>query len=119
MSNSLKDRLPLHRKLVSIMAGYKSSGDKTDAVYYNPPANVSLTYPCIIYSRRNDTQQFADNIRYFRRASYEIKVLDKNPDSLIVDEILEKLPLAVRQTNFVSDNIYHFILNISNGGIFK
>jgi hypothetical protein len=51
-------------------------------VYFQPPENVKLSYPCIIYSRGNiGKTQFADDIPYLHKTRYMVIVIDANPDS--------------------------------------
>ena len=39
-------------------------------VYYQPPENLKLTYPCIIYETSDILSNFADNNPYHGRISF-------------------------------------------------
>lgn len=80
-------------------------------VYYQPPSNLKMSYPCIIYSRANGKALHADNVPYRSLLKYQITVIDKNPDSPIADEI-EKLPTCSFDRHFNSDNLNHFVYTL-------
>lgn len=77
-----------------------------DHVYYQPPTNIRISYPCIIYELSNRTSDYADNGRYLNYKSYEITLIDKNPDSELPDKILE-LPMCKHDRRYVADNLNH------------
>ncbi len=75
-------------------------------VYYQPPASIQMKYPAIVYSRHKIGNTHADNTVYRQTHSYEIIVIDKNPDSPIVDKI-SQLPLCSFNRHYVADNLNH------------
>lgn len=75
-------------------------------VYYQPPANIRMQYPAIVYSRTDIWNTKADNINYRNLIAYNITVIDKNPDSLIVTEV-SKLPYCRFGRHYVVDNLNH------------
>lgn len=81
-------------------------------VYYQPPESIKIKYPAIIYSRNDIDNNFADDIVYMQNHTYQIIVIDANPDSEIVDKI-SKLPMCRYNRHYTSDNLNHdvFILN--------
>lgn len=80
--------------------------------YYQPPASVKMKYPAIVYSRKNIKNEFANDAVYTQKYSYEVVVIDEDPDSIIVEK-LSKLPACRFDRNFKSDNLNHdvFILH--------
>lgn len=80
-------------------------------VYFQPPATVKIQYPCIIYTRHQDRTNHADNVKYQTRKSYQVTVVDKDPDSLIPDKVFH-LPLCRFDRHYTADNLNHdvFIL---------
>jgi hypothetical protein len=80
-------------------------------VYYQPPVNIQIAYPCIVYSISNIDTKFADNIPYMRQKRYDLTVIDKDPDSMIVDKV-GCLPRCSFDRMFVSDNLYHWTFSI-------
>ena len=94
-------RLQLHELLVSI----------TPNVYFQPPTNVSLQYPCIVYKRDFIKSIFADNDPYHLRKRYMVTVIDRNPDSLIPDKIAA-LPMCLFNRFYTADNLNHDVFNL-------
>ena len=98
------NRLELQNLLESILGSRN--------VYYQPPESIKIKYPAIIYSRNNIDNNFADDIVYMQNHTYQIIVIDANPDSEIVNKI-SKLPMCRYNRHYTSDNLNHdvFILN--------
>lgn len=97
-------RLELQNLLESILGSRN--------VYYQPPESIKIKYPAIIYSRNNIDNNFADDIVYMQNHTYQIIVIDANPDSEIVNKI-SNLPMCRYNRHYTSDNLNHdvFILN--------
>lgn len=96
-------RLELQKLLESIL------GSKN--VYFQPPSNLVMKYPAIVYSHDYSTTQFAGNLPYHRRKRYLVTQIDRDPDSPIPDRIAQ-LPLSNFQRHFVQDNLHHNAFNI-------
>lgn len=82
-------------------------------VYFQPPASVHLQYPAIVYSLSNIRKTHANNRGYSMFNSYEVTLIDKNPDSEYVEKILE-LPYSSFDRHFKSDNLNHWVFTIYN-----
>lgn len=80
-------------------------------VYFQPPASVTMQYPCIVYERNADDAKFAGDTLYSHKKRYQVSVIDKNPDSLIPDKVL-CLPLCAFNRHFTKDNLNHDIYNL-------
>lgn len=80
-------------------------------VYFQPPENVKLNYPCIIYSRERITIEHADNIPYLKNKRYQVIVIYRDPDSDIPDKISE-IPTCIFDRHYVLDNLYHDAFNL-------
>lgn len=94
-------RLQLHEILLGI----------TDHVYFQPPTNVQLQYPCIIYSRDAARSEFADDMPYRFDWRYAVTIIDQNPDSTIPDQVAE-LPMCIFNRFFPADNLNHYVFNL-------
>jgi len=81
-------------------------------VYYQPPENLKLTYPCIIYERSNALQTYADNNPYLTTKRYAVTLITKTADN---DEYLDKLlelPMCTFDREFKTDNLVHDVFNL-------
>jgi hypothetical protein len=83
----------------------------SDAVFFQPPSNLQMTYPCIVFQIDDIVAQFADNKPYALEKRYMLTVIDRNPDSLIPDAVAG-LPKCKFDTHFVKDNLNHFVFNL-------
>jgi hypothetical protein len=80
-------------------------------VYFQPPANIVLTYPCIVYKRDFAQTQFAENRPYTRAVRYQVTVMDKNPDSDIPAKVAA-LPMCLFDRFYTADNLNHDVFNL-------
>lgn len=80
-------------------------------VYYQAPANVTMEYPAIRYSRTKIQARRADNIVYLKNNRYEIVVIDRKPDSPVIDKILE-LPCCEHDRHYTADNLHHDVFTL-------
>lgn len=80
-------------------------------VYFQPPANFKLTYPCIVYTRNKLVPVHADNKTYLHRKRYSLTLIDKNPDSAFVDAI-DDIPYCSHTRHFVADNMNHDVYDL-------
>jgi hypothetical protein len=94
-------RLELHQLLKSI----------TDNVYFQPPENVKLEYPCIIYKRDFAETEFADDIPYTFMLRYMVMVIDQDPDSDIPGKVAA-LPMSVFNRFYTADSLNHDVYNV-------
>lgn len=76
--------------------------------YYQPPASVSLKYPCIVYSRQGEKTRRADDDIYNNFIRYTLTYIDTKPDSPVVDKIARSFRFCSFDRVFISDNLYHY-----------
>lgn len=80
-------------------------------VYFQPPANVQMLYPAIVYERGRADTKFADNNPYSTTKSYSMTLISRNPDESIF-EVLAALPMCAHERFFVVDNLNHDVFSI-------
>ena len=68
-------RIELHTKLEFLL------GSKN--VYFQPPDNLKIKYPCILYYKSRPRHFKADDKNYLTRQGYTVTVVDYDPDSQI------------------------------------
>lgn len=94
-------RLDLHAILKTICTN----------VYFQPPSETVMQYPCIRYERSNIRSSSADNAPYKLQKEYTITVIDANPDSLIPDKVA-KLPQCSYDRPYKTEGLNHDVFNI-------
>jgi hypothetical protein len=83
----------------------------TPNVYFQPPPNISLEYPCIVYVRYGSKVQHAENALYLHTKLYQVTVIDRDPDSRLPD-MVEELPLCAFDRFFATENLNHHVFNL-------
>lgn len=96
-------RLELHEILCGVLGSRH--------VYYQPPENVQMEYPAIVYSRNSIENAFAENSVYKQDHQYQIIVIDKDPDSKTMDAV-SKLPMCRFVRHYEKDNLNHDVFTI-------
>lgn len=99
----MDSRLELHEILCGILGSRN--------VYYQPPASVQMKYPAIVYSRKKIDNLHANNAVYKQSNSYEVTVIDEDPDSEVVKKV-SMLPACVHERYFTSDNLNHDVFTL-------
>jgi hypothetical protein len=96
-------RLDLHALLLVILG--------TEHVYFQPPQNVQMQYPCIVYRRDKADTKFADNSPYRYTQRYQVTIIDKSPDSVILPKIAA-LPLSMFNRFYTVNNLNHDVFEL-------
>lgn len=94
-------RLEFNKKLLTIAKN----------VYFQQPSDVNIEYPCIVYGIKSIDKLSADDEVYNTNMSYTVTVIDRNPDSKIVDAILD-FKYCKFDRHFVSGGLNHSVFNI-------
>jgi hypothetical protein len=94
-------RLRLHERLIALV----------EHVYFQPPSNVQIQFPCILYERDDSYSRYAGNRPYIHAKRYQVTVVDRNPDSPLPDQV-ESFPYCQFAQAFVADELYHWVFNI-------
>lgn len=80
-------------------------------VYYQPPANITMVYPAIVYEYDRASDTNANNQAYSMHDGYRVTVLDRDPDSDIPN-LVRRLPMASLVTKNVKDGLHHTIFTV-------
>ncbi len=83
----------------------------TRNVYFQPPESVKINYPAIVYGLEHIQNNHANNGVYLLNRQYSVTLIDKNPDSLLVDKIAT-LPTCQFDRHFKSDNLNHWVYSL-------
>lgn len=96
----MADRLELQSELEELL------GSKN--VYFNPPETLKMKYPCIRYSLENPYTRHANNNVYMLVHKYEGVIIDRNPDSIIAESMLNAFQMCSLGSPYPADNLNHF-----------
>lgn len=80
-------------------------------VYFQPPDNLAIKYPAIVYSYDDVDDKYANNAKYGIIPGYQVIVVDVNPDSEIANQI-NSLPRSSFVREFKKDNLNHYIYRV-------
>jgi len=80
-------------------------------VYFQPPENVQMVYPAIVYQRDTGSTTFANNRPYGYEQQYQLTLISRDPDSELREQI-GALPKASHARFYVADNLNHDVFSI-------
>ena len=100
----MNKRLALHEKLVELVG--------SNNVYFQPPASVQISYPCVIYNVGNGDAKHADNMVYNYINSYDLTFIYKKPNIEIIEQVLAALPMCKVTRVYVADNLNHYAFSV-------
>ena len=83
----------------------------TEHVYFQPPNNIQMQYPCIVYNRDNANTKFANNYPYSFTQRYQVIVIDRNPDSFIPTKV-GSMPMCLYERFYTADNLNHDVFTL-------
>lgn len=99
----MSNRIELQAKLEELLGSRN--------VYYQPPENLKITYPAIVYSKDSINSKRADDAGYYFLTRYTITVIDKKPDNSVIDKLLT-IPYCSFDRHYISNNLNHDILTL-------
>ena len=99
----MKTRIEL-RELLASQTGLQN-------LYFQSPETVKMKYPCIVYGFNGLDSKFADDEKYIKRKKYTITIIDKDPDSVYPDKLVE-LPYCSFDRSYTADNLNHWVYTI-------
>ena len=77
-------------------------------VYFQPPENIGIQLPAIIYKLSDIDRRLADNRVYNQNRVYEVVVLDIDSESEIVDTLSNNIKCKfIRQ--YTANDTYHSV----------
>lgn len=94
----------LHKKLEAALAGTK--------VWFQPPSNISMTYPTVIYHMEGSNNTHADNSTYTKDVRYSVVVMDTNPDSTLWSSIMDAIPRSSLDNVMNVEGLYHWNITL-------
>lgn len=76
-------------------------------VYFAPPETVKIKYPCFVYNYQRFSTRKADDKTYTAYPHYEVTYISKDPDSGMINRMLDEFEMCSHTASFMSDNLNH------------
>ena len=95
-------RLELHNELLKLIPN----------AYFQPPSNIQLIYPCIVYHKNSKDIMNANNGKYLSTQEYRLTLIEKKADSPLADAIENSFNHCSITGYYVMDGLNHTTLNL-------
>lgn len=83
----------------------------TPNVYFQPPSDVQILYPAIVYERDRADTKYADDVPYGITKQYSMTLITENPDDAIF-EALSQLRMCAHERHFAAESLNHDVFSI-------
>ena len=80
-------------------------------VYFQPPSDIKMSFPCIVYERARTDTHFANDNPYLGTKRYTLTSINRDPDSEI-PELIATLPMCTHSSYFVTNYLNHDVFDI-------
>lgn len=84
---------------------------KHDRVYFQPPENLKIEYPAVVFHLSKMEIDRASDVPYKGAKEYSVTLITKDPEPDVIDEIL-KIPYSSLDTTYISDGMNHFVFTV-------
>lgn len=81
-------------------------------VYYQPPANVKMSYPCIRFKLESVDEMYASNRLYRTMVKYQIIYITNKVNDGIITLLPSELRYCTFDRQYSSDNLYHYVFEV-------
>lgn len=80
-------------------------------VYFQPPDNVTLSYPAIVYKLDDMETRHANDLPYTINVRYQLTYIDRRPNSPVLEKLV-RLRSCSFDRAFTSEGLNHAIYNL-------
>ena len=81
-------------------------------VYFQPPSDLRMMFPCIVYSKKSNKVTRANNHSYNSRQEYQLTIIERDPDSDLADKVVSHFQYSSIGTYFVVDSLHQTTINL-------
>lgn len=81
-------------------------------VYFQPPSNFYMEYPCFVITRGSGSQTPADNSTYQFVKRYTITHIGYDPDDDIIDRMVAHFQMCKYDRSFTEDTLQHDVFSL-------
>ena len=97
-------RIELGQKLKTILGNTN--------VYFQPPSNLAMKYPCAVYTLDGINQRHANDETYKSDRRYMVTFISKDPDNTYYESMVDEFKYTRFDRRFVVDNLYHDVFTV-------
>lgn len=80
-------------------------------VYFQPPDDIEMAYPAIVYNLDFEDSKHADNRPYARKLRWIVTLISRDPDDPI-RTLLAELPMCSFIRAYPADRLNHNVFNL-------
>ena len=100
----MASRLQLQTELEDVLG--------SNNVYFQPPENLQMRYPCIRYNRESSDIKHADNRSYNFTHEYQVILIGYDPDADLVEKMINRFSMLRYSRHYTADGLNHDVFNI-------
>lgn len=103
------NRLELRGILVSVM----EECDEEPHLYFQPPENVKLEYPCMVYHLKTMDTRKANDKPYYKTIAFDITYITRSPASDVPTRMLSEQYMNFDRY-YTAQNLHHYAYTYTN-----
>lgn len=84
----------------------------SENVYFQPPSNLLMQYPCFVFTRGSGSQAPANNKTYRFTKRYTVTHIGYDPDDDIIDRVVEHFQMCKYDRSFTEDTLQHDVFSL-------
>lgn len=96
-------RIELHETFCEVLGSRNA--------YFQPPENLQMNYPAIVYSLEQINRRNANNTSYMTSPGFSVILIDEDPDSIYVEKLM-RLPYCRFNRYYPADDLNHWNFTI-------
>lgn len=88
-------------------------------VYFQPPSNFQMVYPCIVYRKvasqsygNDSSKRYSNNKIYNKIQEYSLMLIERDPDSAIADVLEGDMDYCAINQRYTTNNLHHTTLTL-------
>jgi len=81
-------------------------------VYFQPPSNKKMSYPCFVVTLGSASQTMADNKVYLYKDRYSITYISYDFDDDMRKRVVEHFSMCKFDRHFVEDTLQHYVFSL-------
>ena len=96
----------------AVLEGFQEIVGETPHVYFQPPENTKMVYPCFRYTEAGSTPLHAEDQPYLHVRQYTVIYITRNADP-ILPEAMKNLSQVRFDRRYSANNLNHFVFTFT------